>query len=128
MKQTAVLLFITLLLFGCTSVSKKGTEESDGAVSKVEIEAEEKKTPETEKKEEQVILEELTLFLKEYSYYADGLLDNYTMFTYRENSTELLKEDLYNDSNFLKSESIFDGEGNFQTVSKYEYGDSGKQL
>ena len=128
MKQTAVLLFITLLLFGCTSVPKKGTEESDGAVSKVEIEADEKKALETEKKEEQVILEELTLFSKEYSYYADGLLDNYTMFTYRENSTELLKEELYNDRNFLKSESSFDGEGNFQTVSKYEYGDSGKQL
>lgn len=32
MKQTAVLLFITLLLFGCTSVPKKGTEKSAEAV------------------------------------------------------------------------------------------------
>ena len=95
MKQTAILLFITLLMFGCTSVPKKSAEESTEVVSKVETEAVEEKVPETEKEEKQVIQEEVipevvALLSREYSYYGDGMLDTYNVFTYKKDSTEQL--------------------------------------
>ncbi len=144
MKQTAVLLFIMLLLFGCMSAPKKDTEESTQAVSKGETEvkeAEEEK-PQTAKKEEEqkiqekVIPEELALLSKEYSYYADGLLEKYTVFTYKENSAELIKEELYNNldeliqtisykfSNELVSmKESYNSEGIIKSYRIYTYND-----
>ncbi len=164
MKQTAVLLFVALLLFGCTSVPKKGDGESAEAVSKAEIETVEEKGQVIQ---EEAIPEKLALLTREYSYYGDGLLDTYIVFTYSEDTAELLKEEFYNnlneltqtvsyeynngsvfqkvthdpkgkrnfyrvysynDRSLLESESRFDGEDNLQTVSEYEYDDSGNRM
>ncbi|KKL45888.1 hypothetical protein LCGC14_2351130 [marine sediment metagenome] len=153
MKSISIALFIFILLAGCTSVPKKGEEQKVPAVSETEEETQEIKNPrQTEaeqggindpenelgdkEKIEEAVVKEVALIAKEISYYSDGMLDEYTVYFYKENSTEILKEEVYSNmdeiieryvykyqnGNIVKKGNL-NPDGDYKSSKVYEYND-----
>lgn len=153
MKSVSIALFIFILLAGCTSVPKKGEEQRVPAVSGAEEETQKIENPrqteavqggivdrkselEDKEKIEEVDVKELSLIAKEISCYSDGMLDEYTVYFYKENSTEILKEEVcsnideiiesyvykYKNGNLIKKVSL-NSDGNYRSSRVYVYND-----
>ena len=153
MKQVSIALFILILLAGCTSSPKKGEEQMTPVISGAEeekqdienhmqTEAEEGGIIDSEsqlddkEKIEEALYREVSLLTKETSYYSDGMLDEYTVYYYKENSTEILREEVYSsmeekiecyvytyqNGNLVKKVSLSPG-GNYRSTRVYAYND-----
>jgi hypothetical protein len=147
------MLFIFIALAGCTSAPKQGEKQNVPEVSGAEKEMREIENPRQTKSEEgvkidseieledkekieKVAVKEVSLIAKETSYYSDGMLDEYTVYIYKENSTEILKEEVYGNmdeiieryvykyqnGNLVKKVSL-NPDGNYMSSRVYEYND-----
>ena len=107
-----------------------GTEAEEGVIVDRESKLDDKD------KIEEAVIKEVSLIAKETSYYSDGMLDEYTIYHYKENSTEILKEEIYSsmdemiecyvytyqNGNLVKKASL-SPDGNYRSSREYVYGD-----
>jgi hypothetical protein len=121
----------------CASLPDKETVQSVEEPVPVEQEiVEEKKGGIPSETEQKFILEEIALVLNEYSYYPDGSVDTYSKFSYTQNSTRLVREEVYdaNDrlieyieyeysDDLLMDKKEYDGKGNLKLHRKFSYKD-----
>ncbi len=117
-----------LFLFACAGApeEKPQTEEKPA------------KPMEEKEPEYREVKEEIQLVEKMSSYYPDGVLDQYRLYSYEEGGTKLLKEELFNSEDELQErieysyegelctkESTYTSEGELLRYHEYSYNDEG---
>jgi hypothetical protein len=154
MKRLSITMFVFFLIAGCTGVPKKDSEDKAPKVSDTKEEPKETENQlrpeqgelthqnieiEDREKNEEEEIKAVSLITKEISYYADGVLDEYIVYTYRENSTEILKEEVYTDEDSIIGSVVYkyqngnlvekvnlNWDGNLRSYRVYAYNDKGQ--
>ncbi len=129
----SVLLILSFFFLGCATAPEEPAEQSKEPVT----EPEPKEVSEPEKEPEKVV-KTIYLLFKESSYFADGVLDEYTIFTYEEEGTNIISKNLYtdddvlietrkyiNENGLLVKEEVYDGSEKLQTYHTFTYDSSG---
>lgn len=146
LKYTLIPFILTaLLLAGCAGTSEQTVREEPGRPEKEMAETEEPSVDTSsaaeEEKEPEKIVRTVDLLARENSYFADGSLDEYTVYTYEDESDKLLTRTTYSDDdavlekreyeyengNMIK-ELVYDASGDLQTYYSYEYDEDGNLL
>ena len=131
------LILILVFIMSCASLPEKETVQIVEEQVPVEQKTvEEKKGGIPSKTEQRFILEEIALVLKEYSYYSDGSVDTYTIFSYDQNTAQLLMEEVYDanerlieqieyeySGDLLLNKKEYDGKGTLRSHRKFSYKD-----
>lgn len=127
-----VLLALSLVLLGIGCASQPETAEKA-----IETKAEEK-TTETAAPEMEKIVEEVQLVSKKTTYYSDGVLASYRVFSYADEGTEKREEVLYNSDDEAEERIVYTYEGGnlvesrhyngnneLQRIHRFDYNDEG---
>ncbi|HKK64487.1 MAG TPA: hypothetical protein VJ967_01440 [Clostridia bacterium] len=127
---------LVLLWSGCASqpeTSEKASEATTEAKT-----AEEEKTTETTEPQLEKVVEEVQLVSKRTTYYSDGVLASYRVYSYAEEGTEKREEVLYNSDDEIEERIVYtyeDGRlmesrhynanNDLQQMHKFDYNDEG---
>lgn len=131
---------LTLLFAGCVTPPEETAEKEEAAAAEAEPEPAPEPEEETSAEPEEIV-RTVDLLTKESSYFADGVLDEYTSYVYEEEGEKLITKEIYSDDGSLiekrvftygnglpVKEEVFNESGELQTYYVYEYDDSGKLI
>ena len=124
-----IALTVALFIYGCAGAPEE-VKEPEPEPKKEEVEEEKPQFKEVE--------ETVQMVKRESSYYPDGVLDQYRVYTYKESGMNLLEEVLYNSEDEVEerveyeyrddekiSKTTYDSNGNVVSVHKYSYDENG---